>query len=192
MDYENLFSNMELFLKMNEVKRKIFLPEDGRPENNAEHSYSIAILLMFFLPYFPNLNHLECFKLALLHDTPEIFAGDTPLFETELLQTKKEREMRAIEMILAELPDISREEWKFLYEQYENKSTPESRFIYQLDKIQPMYVWILEKWNIWRSEYPWVTYEMIEQEKREKITDEFWLLPLLDFLLEKVKKEIIF
>lgn len=108
----------------------------GRPENDAEHSYLLAICAIeLAYRYYPKLDTGLISQFCLMHDFPEIYAGDTPSFKlTETEKAKKEEaESLATERLLNELPQYTAR----LLSRYEEQKEPEARFVRLVDKIMP-------------------------------------------------------
>lgn len=81
-------------------------------------------------------------RYALLHDLPEVYAGDTSLYAS---QTKKDNakrnETKAIKTLIKKFPK-QKSLWSDLQE-YEKKKDAESRFAYMIEKLEPGLVIIL-------------------------------------------------
>ena len=103
------------------------------PESDAEHSFSLAFMVLLLCP--ENLNKLRCLELALIHDLAEIRAGDITPNDECSLDEKKQKEMDAIFQISKEL---DRPELKILFEEFEKQETKEALFVRDLDKIDMM------------------------------------------------------
>ena len=56
---------IELMDKMKDIERTIFL-RNGKQENDAEHSFHLAMMVIAFADDFPGLNIEKCLKLALI------------------------------------------------------------------------------------------------------------------------------
>ncbi len=76
--------------------------------------------------------------MLLIHDIVEIDAGDTYYYDSEGYKTKSEREKKASERIFGILPDDQREEMLALWNEFEERKTPESKFANVLDHVQPL------------------------------------------------------
>jgi putative hydrolase of HD superfamily len=65
--------------KLKQVLRRTWLMDQSRYENDAEHSWHIAVAAMLFLEYAdnPKVDVLRVIKMLLVHDLVEIDAGDT-------------------------------------------------------------------------------------------------------------------
>lgn len=100
------------------------------PESDAEHSFSLAVLAILLAPQ--SLNKLRCLELALIHDLPEIYAGDITPHDGMPLWQKQLLEQNAAQKIAAELdwPNLIA-----LFEEYNAKETQESLFVNALDKL---------------------------------------------------------
>lgn len=113
------------------MKRKGWLNRQvSQPESDAEHSFSLAITALLLAP--SELDLLKCLKLALIHDLPEIYAGDFTPLDNITREQKLEREQNAAQQIAQELnwPELLE-----LFAEYNNKSSKESIFINALDKL---------------------------------------------------------
>ena len=76
--------------------------------------------------------------MLLIHDIVEIDAGDTYYYDSEGYKTKAGREKKASERIFGLLPDDQRDEMLSLWNEFEERKTPESKFANVLDHVQPL------------------------------------------------------
>jgi putative hydrolases of HD superfamily len=105
-----------------------------RCESVAEHTFSMAVLAMFLAgAHFPELDPLKVLRLVLLHDFGEIYAGDIVPSDEIAAEEKHRRERAAVEEVLRKLPDG--ESYIALWQEYEDQSTPEARFVRQIDRL---------------------------------------------------------
>lgn len=110
-----------------------------RKENDAEHSFSLAIAVMLLAEYSNEpVDVLKTMKMVLVHDVVEIDAGDTYCYDTEGNLTKRERELKAAERIFGILPADMAAEFRGLWDEFEANETSEARFANAMDRIQPM------------------------------------------------------
>lgn len=138
----DLRQQMEFLLEMDRAKqigRQTYLSDGSRKENDAEHSWHMA-LMVFLLADYANepIDVLKTMKMILLHDVIEIDAGDTYAYDEEGNQTKRERECAAADRIFGLLPKGQGQECRMLWEEFEAMETPEAKFANMLDKIQPL------------------------------------------------------
>lgn len=124
--------------KIKHVTRQNYLADGSRKENDAEHSWHLA-LMAFVLAEYANekVDVLKTIKMVILHDVVEIDAGDTYAYDAEANYDKKERELKAAERIFGLLPPEQAEEYRKLWDEFEEMETPEAKFANTLDKIQP-------------------------------------------------------
>lgn len=125
--------------KLKAIKRQTLLINEDRQENDAEHSWHLA-MLAFLLAEYSNekIDILKTIKMVLIHDIVEIDAGDTYCYDEEGYKTKADRETKAAERIFGILPNDQCKELKLLWEEFEDMNTAESKFACVLDRIQPL------------------------------------------------------
>ncbi len=136
------------------IERQIYLPDsknEFRRENDAEHSYSLAIASWYLSQFIPELDQNKIIKFALAHDLVEIHAGDEmAIGRTEDQEkSKKLREKQALEILKKDWPDF--EDITNAIEEYEKKESREALFVYALDKILPMQLNLITQGKTWKS-----------------------------------------
>ena len=125
--------------KMKSIYRQTYVLHEDRKENDAEHSWHLAILAFMLEEYAAEpIDTLKVIKMVLLHDVVEIDAGDTYLYDEEGYKSKAEREEKAAQRIFGLLPDDQRDEDYALWREFEDDITYESRFASILDRMQPL------------------------------------------------------
>lgn len=139
---ERLKKQMEFMLEIDKLKniyRQTYVLGENRKENDAEHSWHIA-LLAFLLAEYSNkpVDVLRVVKMTLIHDIVEIDAGDTYCYDTEGYKTKADREEKAARRIFGILPDDQSEELYSLWREFEDGSSDDARFAAVLDRLQPL------------------------------------------------------
>lgn len=175
---------IEFIDKMKEIKRAIYL-RDWRQENDAEHSYHLAMMVIAFWDDFPKLNIEKCLKFALIHDVVEIYAWDTVVFDKKAELTKHKRESEALVRLEKEFIDII-PDFILLLKEYEKKESLESRFVYSLDKLHPIIQTVMEWWQVWHDFK--IDFDKIQKRQYEKIYDDFWFDKILDIYFEKARE----
>ena len=141
-DSERFKRQIEFILEIDKLKtilRRTTLLDRSRQENSAEHSWHIALILLVLSEYADedNLDLLRVIKLLLAHDLVEIDADDTYCYDEIGRQDQKEREMKAADRIFSILPSDQAVSFRSLWDEYEARNTPESRFANALDRLQP-------------------------------------------------------
>ena len=76
--------------------------------------------------------------MVLFHDVVEIDAGDTYAYDEEGKKTQAQREQKAAERLYGLLPEDQGAKLKAIWEEFEAKNTPESRFAHAMDNLQPL------------------------------------------------------
>lgn len=152
------------------IERSLVASDLKRVESYAEHVWHLLMFLLVFdrdLP--PELDRLKLLKLALVHDLPEIYAGDTLAFDTEGRKGKKEREQAAASRLFGELPPDLGHEFQALWEEFEARETAEAKLVHALDKLQPILQNLCAEGKPWRDHQ--LTYEIVDEYKRPYMTD---------------------
>lgn len=186
---EDKINNSLLFLKEIEkfktIKRKIFL-STGRAESDAEHSWHLAMFVILFKNELPkNADFEKMLKLALIHDLPEIYAGDTFAFDKLGQTTKKVRESKAAKKLFSILPKKTEKEFSDLIKEYEENKTKEAQIVKAIDKIQPILQNLCSNGKSWKK-YS-LTYEDIDDYKRKYVSKNKFLFKIYNQLLDEAK-----
>ncbi len=155
-DGKRFKSQIEFILEVDKLKkimRQTMLMDRSRQENSAEHSWHIALIVLVLSEYVEadNLNLLRVIKLLLTHDLVEIDAGDTYCYDESGIQDQKERETRAADRIFNILPEDQAKSFRGLWDEYEDRKTPESRFANALDRFQPLLHNYFTQGHSWRQ-----------------------------------------
>ena len=98
------------------------------PESVAAHSWGVAFLALLLCP--PELDRGRVLAMAILHDLAEVEVGDLTPLDGVPPAEKHRRERVAIERLLVDRPDL-----RALWEEAEARSTPEARFLKELDTL---------------------------------------------------------
>lgn len=139
---ERMEKQLEFALEIDKVKnvfRQTHLSGHGRNENDAEHSWHMAVMAYLLREYAnEKIDVAKVMLMCLLHDIVEIDAGDTYAYDEEGLKTQKSREDVAKERIFSILPEEQKIEFTALFEEFEAYETPESKFAHAMDNLQPL------------------------------------------------------
>lgn len=139
--------------RLKQIFRRTYLIDSSRRENDAEHSWHLAVMAMLLSEYAadPQLDVSRVIKMALVHDLVEIDAGDTYLYDERGGEDKSERERRAADRIFGLLPDEQANELRAIWEEFEARATPEAKFALALDRFQPLYHNYCTKGRSWQQ-----------------------------------------
>jgi putative hydrolases of HD superfamily len=126
--------------KLKAVCRRTLLMDGSRYENDAEHSWHLAVMAVLLAEYANDagVDLLRVVKMVLVHDLVEIDAGDTYCYDKEANRERAARERQAAGRIFPLLPDDQAAELRELWEEFEARETSEARFAAALDRIQPL------------------------------------------------------
>ena len=92
--------------KMTSVYRKTLLIDRSRAENDAEHSWHIAVMALLFEEYaVEKVDLRHAIEMLIVHDLIEIYAGDTFAYDVEGNKTKAVREEEAARKLFSILPE---------------------------------------------------------------------------------------
>lgn len=139
--------------KLKEVYRRSFIMEATRNENDAEHTWHLAMMAVLLTEYVDtkDLDLLRVLKMILIHDLVEIDAGDTFAYDPQGQLDKKDREERAAERIFNLLPKDQAEEVFALWREFETGQTEEAKYAHALDKLQPVLQNYYTQGKSWRQ-----------------------------------------
>ena len=133
--HDQLVTLGELTVKFAGVHRITLYP-DGHYENDTEHSFHLALSATEIAAnYHPELDTGLVSQFSMVHDLPEVYAGDVPSFNisNSAKEAKEKAEQIALEKLLSELPPHTAQ----LLERYEKQEEPEARFVRFIDKLLP-------------------------------------------------------
>ncbi|MEL7564479.1 MAG: HD domain-containing protein [Dehalobacterium sp.] len=144
MEYERLKRQIQFIMEIDKLKhilRQTLLIDGSRRENDAEHSWHIAVMAVLLSEYssLKEIDVLRVIKLVLVHDLVEIDAGDVYCYDQGVNQDSvKQQEKNAAVRLFNLLPEDQAEEFFGLWEEFEKRITPEARFAASLDRLQPL------------------------------------------------------
>lgn len=147
--------------KFKDIERIIPL-QNGRKETDAEHTWHLAMFLLVFDKELPeDLDRNRMLRLALIHDLAEVYAGDPFAFDERARIDKHEKEQEAAKELFGLLPNDMRNDFMSLFDEYENKTSPEARVVKAFDKLQPLLSHFLTGGKLYRDKA--ITKEIVEE-----------------------------
>jgi putative hydrolase of HD superfamily len=121
------------------VLRQTFVLDGERKENSAEHSWHVVMTALAMAPLADeNIDIGRVMKILLVHDVVEIDAGDVFIYDEGARAEAEAAEQAAADRIFGLIPDPDGAELRALWDEYEARATPEARFAYACDRLQPM------------------------------------------------------
>lgn len=125
--------------KEKNIGRQTYLSDGMRKENDAEHSWHMAVMALLMSEYSnEDIDLLHTISMILVHDLVEIYAGDTYAYDAKGNSDKKERELKAADRLFSILPSDQCDKFRGLWEEFEEGVTAEAKFAASMDRIQPL------------------------------------------------------
>lgn len=139
--------------KLKEIFRQTLCTQSRRAENDAEHSWHLALLVVVLAEHsnVPDIDLLRVLKMVIIHDLVEIDAGDTFAYDTAGMAGQHEREAIAADRIFGLLPAPQNAEYRAIWDEFEARRTPESKFAAAVDRFQPMLLNSLTEGAAWKK-----------------------------------------
>ena len=135
------------------VDRQTMLTRPVRRENSAEHSWHLAVMALVLGDYAPPGTDLSrVTAMVVVHDLVEVDAGDLFVYASAEDQARQEAaERAAADRIFGLLPPDQAASARELWDEFEERRTPEARFARALDRLQPMLANIQADGGTWRE-----------------------------------------
>lgn len=125
--------------KLKVVYRQNGILGGSRQENSAEHSWHISIMAIILQEYSKeNIDILKVIKMLVIHDLVEIYTGDTFLYDSVARENIKSAERDAANKIFGLLPDDQKSDFILIWNEFENRETPEANYAFVMDNLQPI------------------------------------------------------
>jgi len=128
--------------RLKTVLRQTPLTDGSRRENSAEHSWHVALMAMVLAEYAPpGADPGRAATMLLIHDLVEVDAGDLFVYADAAAQARQvEAERAAADRLFALLPPAQASALRALWDEFEERATPDARFARALDRLQPMLI----------------------------------------------------
>lgn len=137
--------------KAKNVLRQSLLADGSRRENDAEHMWHVAVAAAVLAEHAAEPVDIgRVVQLLLVHDVVEIDAGDVLVYDEAARAAQEEREREAAERIYGLLPPDQADAFRGLWEEFEARETPESRYAAAIDRLQPMLLNLANRGEPWR------------------------------------------
>lgn len=125
--------------KVKNIFRQTYLADAERKENDAEHSWHIALMAYLLQEYADEpVDVMKVMIMVLIHDLVEIDAGDTYAYDAAGAETKRMREEAAAERIFGILPEDQGTYFRSLWEEFEAYESADAKYAHLLDNFQPL------------------------------------------------------
>jgi len=164
---ENLLQQIRFIKEIDNLKyiqRKTKLFGSDRNENDAEHSWHLAMMVLVLSEHTnEQVDILKVVKMVLIHDIVEIDAGDTFMYDTQKNHSNTDEERMAAQRIFGLLPEKQSKEFIAIWEEFEAGETKEAKFAKAMDRLEPLLQNTSNDGGTWK-EFG-VTYDRVHQKK---------------------------
>lgn len=124
----------------------VYWPDGVTPESDTDHTVMLGwVACSLAARYFPGLDVGLVAQFSLIHDAPEVYAGDTPTLRIDDSgrDAKAAREAAAVRRLHTEFGETL--PWlPSLLAAYEEQQSPEARYVRGVDKVLPKVVHVLD------------------------------------------------
>ena len=142
MKTNNLLQQINFIKEIDKIKyiqRKTKLFNSNRNENDAEHSWHLAMMTIVLAEHSDiPIDVLKVLKMVLIHDIVEIDAGDTFIYDTKKNHTNTNEERNAANRIFGMLPNEQADELISIWEEFESGESNEAKFAKSMDRFEPL------------------------------------------------------
>jgi putative hydrolases of HD superfamily len=139
---ERLLKQIDFIKEIDKVKyiqRKTRLFNSDRNENDAEHSWHLALMAIVLAEHSNEpIDIFKVIKMVLIHDIVEIDAGDTFIYDTKKSHFNTNEERLAANRIFGLLPKEQANELIAIWEEFEAGETNEAKFAKTMDRLEPL------------------------------------------------------
>lgn len=142
MELENLLKQVEFIKEIDKIKyiqRKTKLFNSDRSENDAEHSWHLAMMALVLAEHSDKpIDLLKVVKMVLIHDIVEIDAGDTFIYDSTKNHTNTDEELLSAKRIFGILPDEQAKGFIAIWQEFEEGISDEAKFARAMDRFEPL------------------------------------------------------
>lgn len=154
MQNSNLEKQIAFIKEIDKVKyilRQSKLFNSDRYENDAEHSWHLAVMAIVLAEHSDKpIDLLKVLKMVLIHDIVEIDAGDTFIYSATRNDKETEKEeLAAAKRIFGLLPEKQAEELIAIWKEFEEGETDEAKFAKSMDRFEPLLQSASNKGGTW-------------------------------------------
>ena len=168
MPSETLLKQINFIKEIDKIKyiqRKTKLFNSERNENDAEHSWHLAMMTIVLAEHSnKQIDVLKVLKMVLIHDIVEIDTGDTFIYDTIKSHTNTDEELIAARRIFGLLPQDQAEEFINIWQEFEEGITDEAKFAKSMDRLEPLLQNTSNNGGTWKEFN--VPYETVYEKKK--------------------------
>ena len=171
---EKQFEFLKEIDKEKNIFRQTYLADGMRKENDAEHAWHMALFVMVLSEY----------------ANEDIDAGDTYAYDSKGNESKRGRELAAADRLFNILPKDQAEEFRALWDEFEENITPEARFANTMDKIQPLMLNNASEGRSWEEHGVHASQVYGRNEKTHLGSEELWKYADETFIRPNVGRQL--
>ena len=175
--------------KEKRIGRQTYLTGAIRKENDAEHAWHIALMAILLAEHANEpIDVLKTVTMLLIHDLVEIDAGDTYAYDSQGLKTQSTRESMAANRIFNLLPEDQAKKMFDLWNEFEERKTPEAKFARVMDNFQPVMLNAATDGRMWVENGVHLEQILKRNEKTHEGSEVLWMYMYEHFILPNVNK----
>lgn len=161
--------------KVKNIFRQTYLSDGKRKENDAEHSWHIALMAILLQEYAKeDVDVMRVIPMLLIHDLVEIDAGDTYAYDAVAKETQHEREEAAAKRIFGLLPEEQGQYFYELWKEFEAYESADAKYAHMLDNLQPILLNDASKGKSWVEHGVHKSQIYKRNEKIPEISEPIW------------------
>jgi len=180
---------LRLAERLKRVTRATYLSDQSRSESVPEHTWHMALLALTLhrkLSFPVDIERV--LTLILVHDIPEIEAGDSFAYDPEHDQLESER--AAAEHIFGTLPAVSDLDLLAGWEEFSTGHSPEAQFSRACDRLQALLQNVASHGRVWKEHN--VTEAMSRALNREAMALDPALAEMFELLYAQAQAQGLF
>ncbi len=109
---------------------------NGSQETVAEHSWRVSLIAMTLSGTIKEIDRDKCVKMAIVHDLPEVYAGDVYRLDREKQDGRHNSEKDALERLTKLVTRGVSKELTSLWLEFEEGTTREARLVRLIDRLE--------------------------------------------------------
>jgi putative hydrolase of HD superfamily len=134
-EYNNIITFIQEIERLKDITRTAWTKK-GKRESVAEHSWRLAVFALVLDKHFSDLDMNRVIMMCLIHDLGEAYEGDVSAKLKVDQEKKLRKEEKALQNLLAPLPEITRNKLLELWWEYNNGETKEAKLKKAIDKME--------------------------------------------------------
>lgn len=131
-------SLMELLHAAERLKNELrhVYKSSGLQETVAEHSWRLCLMTLVLSETIGEIDSDKCIRMALIHDLPEIFAGDAYRLDLKKQAGRHDKEKASLEKLVKLMAKGTAKKITSLWFEFEEGITKEARLVRLIDRLE--------------------------------------------------------